>query len=501
VDEHDDQDEQFRPPRQQAEGVRIIGAEEAQAALDAGQVAGRRPEDAPRYGDVPPAPQGPRPGYRFPLPESVDPASVPRPRPQQQEPRRPQQEQQQIDLSPPEEGLQVGGTGQHDLPHWTEPPTGEVPKILGGDDVEDDDDLAAWASLNKSRAPRWRDSNADWEDEGDLADLAGDEAPVGALDMNRTEHSDLYAFDDPEPAPLPDDEPPVAPIRTRVRREAPRREKPARGGGGGRDMGTAVITGLAIFAAYILVSYLGPAFVLVFATAIITACAMELFNVMRRAGYLPASLLGLVATVSLLLATYWKGEAALPLVLVVTVISTLLWYLMGIIPARPTINAAVTLFGIGWVGLLGSFAALLLRDHGLPNGVGLFAGAVLATVAYDVVGYVAGSRIGSRPLAPSISPNKTWEGLLAGGLAAISVSAVITAQIHPWNFKHGLLLGIVVAVVAPVGDLCESMVKRDIGVKDMGDVLPGHGGLLDRFDALLFVLPAVYYLAQYFRIG
>src|SRR5207248_3653520 len=129
------------------EGVRIIGAEDAQAALDAGQVAGRRPEDAPRYGDVPPAPQGPRPGYRFPLPESVDPASVPRPRPQQQEPRRPQhqpQEQQQIDLSPPEEGLQVGGTGQHDLPHWTEPPTGEVPKILGGDDAEDDD-LAAWA--------------------------------------------------------------------------------------------------------------------------------------------------------------------------------------------------------------------------------------------------------------------------------------------------------------------------------------------------------------------
>src|SRR5205807_7749733 len=178
------------------------------------------------------------------------------------------------------------------------------------------------------------------------------------------------------------------------------------------------LTGVAIFGVYVLVSYAGPAAVLVFATAIITACALELYNVMRRAGYLPASLLGLVATVSLCLATYWKGEAAIPLVLIITVATTLLWYLMGVIPARPTINAAGTVFGVGWVGLLGSFAALLLRDRGLPNGVGLFAEAVLATVAYDVADYVAGSRIGSRPLAPSISPNKTWEGLLAGGLAA-----------------------------------------------------------------------------------
>ena len=82
-----------------------------------------------------------------------------------------------------------------------------------------------------------------------------------------------------------------------------------------------------------------------------------------------------------------------------------------------------------------------------------------------------------------------------------SYTAIVTSQIHPWNAKHGLLLGLVVAIIAPVGDLAESMVKRDIGVKDMGGVLPGHGGLLDRFDALLFVLPAVYYLAVYLRIG
>ena len=164
---------------------------------------------------------------------------------------------------------------------------------------------------------------------------------------------------------------------------------------------------------------------------------------------------------------------------------------------------AVTLLGVVWVGLLGSFAALLLNPtlHPSRRGVAFLFGAVLATVAYDVVSFFFGSQFGRRPLSPSVSPYKTWEGLIAGMASAIFVSVVLVGNMHPWSFSRGLALGLVVAVAAPLGDLCESMIKRDIGVKDMSAVLPGHGGLLDRFDAMLFVLPSVYYLVRLLKIG
>jgi phosphatidate cytidylyltransferase len=108
-----------------------------------------------------------------------------------------------------------------------------------------------------------------------------------------------------------------------------------------------------------------------------------------------------------------------------------------------------------------------------------------------------GRSAGSRPLSAA-SPNKTIEGL-AGGMILAVVAAVVFAMVgvHPFDsWQEGLKLGILVALVAPLGDLAESLVKRDLGIKDMGSILPGHGGLLDRFDALLFVLPAVWYLAR-----
>ena len=108
-----------------------------------------------------------------------------------------------------------------------------------------------------------------------------------------------------------------------------------------------------------------------------------------------------------------------------------------------------------------------------------------------------GRSAGSRPLSAA-SPNKTIEGL-AGGMLLAVVAAVVFALVgvHPFDqWQEGLKLGILVALVAPLGDLAESLIKRDLGIKDMGSVLPGHGGVLDRFDALLFVLPAVWYLAR-----
>jgi phosphatidate cytidylyltransferase len=145
------------------------------------------------------------------------------------------------------------------------------------------------------------------------------------------------------------------------------------------------------------------------------------------------------------------------------------------------------------VGVLGSFAGLLLAAH---HGSHLFLGAIVPTIAADIVAWFVGSQFGSHPLAPEVSPSKTWEGVIAGGIAALIAGAIIGNQLAPWGgARHGLELGLVVAVVAPLGDLVQSMLKRDLRVKDSGSLLPGHGGLLDRFDSLLFVLPATYFLA------
>ena len=476
------------PPttRTPAEGVRIIGAEEAATALESGHAAGRQPDDAPRYGDVPPPPPaGPRPAHRFPLPDSVDPAAVARP------PLVPAPEPDAV-VSP-------------ELPHWTEPPTGEVPSVLAPDG--DDEDLEAWSGLTQ-RAPRWRDQESDWDepDFDDASALADDGLREGVLDPDRTEHSDLFSFDD---APVREADPtrvttPVAPAPPprRVRSLEPSYAEPH--GGAPRDLQQAVVLGVGLAAVALICFKLGPLTSMLLVFAVVMMAAVEVFDVLRRAGYKPATLLGLAATASALIATYNYGETGLLLVIALTIVSTFLWFLFGVENARPTVNIAVTLLGFFWVGVLGSYAALLLA---IPNRIGIafLLGAVIATVANDVGGLVFGRQVGSRPLAPEISPNKPWEGIIGGGVASIVVSLLVLRYVpgmFPWEGGKGgaLWLGLVVAVVAPLGDLCESMIKRDIGIKDMGTILPGHGGVLDRFDAMLFVLPATYYLMRFIYI-
>jgi phosphatidate cytidylyltransferase len=467
MDERDESEEPQRNtgPRTPAEGVRIIGAEEAQAALEAGQAAGRQPDDAPRYGDVPAAPTGPRPAHRFPLPESVDPSEVARP-----------------PIAAP------------DMQHWSEPATGEVPRVLGGDDEED---LEAWSSFTQ-RAPRWRDQDSDWE-EADFHDTAAlsAETSMGALDTDRTEHSDLFQFADPvRPGEAAEAPPERQPVRVGSRAPSPE-EAPGGnpGGGGGRDVPVAIGVGLGIAAVALILFKLGPVPALILATAVVALASVEAFDVLHRAGYKPARLLGITGTISIMLAAYNYGETALPLVLGLMTITTFLWFLWPVERARATINVAGTLMGFLWVGFLGSFAGLLLSGHS----VALLLGPIIATVAYDVGAYAVGSQFGRRPLAPSISPNKTVEGLVGGASASVAITTLVVGvvpRIHPWNFGRAFWLGVVVAIAAPLGDLCESMVKRDLGVKDMGALLPGHGGVLDRIDALLFALPAAYYLLR-----
>jgi phosphatidate cytidylyltransferase len=276
------------------------------------------------------------------------------------------------------------------------------------------------------------------------------------------------------------------------------------GGTSGRDMRVAIGSGLLLGVVGLICFAAGTVATLAITTVIVLLATAEGYAAFRRAQYHPATLLGLVAVLSLMIETYNKGVAALPLVLVLLVAGSFIWYLARVEPAAdPASGMLSTVFIFVWVGAFGSFAALLLNPNLFPDrhGIAFILAAVIVTVTDDVASLLVGSAIGKHPLAPSISPNKSWEGLIGGALAAILVSVVVVHFIHPWTVSKALLYGVVVAVVAPLGDLSQSMIKRHLGLKDMGRLLPGHGGVLDRFDGLLFVLPATYFVVKALHLG
>ena len=270
-------------------------------------------------------------------------------------------------------------------------------------------------------------------------------------------------------------------------------EEPPMKKGFGSDLATRVVTGVVMAAAGLLVLNSGPGPASVLVSVIVSFGVIELCGALRTQGYRPAGLIALLGSVGLVLGAYHGGESAFAAVSALVVPTTLLWYLAGVSKARPAPGVASTFLVFGYVGIMGGFAGLILAQR---DGIGLLLGVVLCCVAYDIGGYLAGSRFGRRHIAPSISPNKTAEGLLAGMAASIVIGFVLVGSISPWGRFDALALGVVVAVLAPLGDLCESLIKRDLGVKDLGGLLPGHGGVFDRFDAMLFSLPAVYYLIK-----
>ena len=164
-----------------------------------------------------------------------------------------------------------------------------------------------------------------------------------------------------------------------------------------------------------------------------------------------------------------------------------------------TVSVGVTVLGVAWIAL-GLAHALLLRsipDHGR---LAVFT-ILLAVFASDVAAYFTGVLIGRHKLAPTISPGKTWEGLAGGTIAAILVPFFALYHQHFLTIGESIALGALLAIVAPLGDLFESAVKRDMNVKDTGRLLAGHGGMLDRIDALLFASIASYYLIRAFGWG
>ncbi len=191
---------------------------------------------------------------------------------------------------------------------------------------------------------------------------------------------------------------------------------------------------------------------------------------------------------------YWLGPRYALAALGLTVIAILAWRLFGGTSGYVK-DTTAGIFATAYLPLMGAFVAAMLVPADGPRRVLSF---VILTICSDIGGYFAGITAGRHPMAPAISPKKTWEGF-AGSAAACLIAGWLCVTLllhgHPWQ---GVLTGAAVVLAATLGDLVESMIKRDLDIKDMGTLLPGHGGILERLDSLLVAAPVVWFLLYLF---
>ncbi|MDT0321246.1 MULTISPECIES: phosphatidate cytidylyltransferase [unclassified Streptomyces] len=259
---------------------------------------------------------------------------------------------------------------------------------------------------------------------------------------------------------------------------------------GGRDLGAAVGVGLSL-GAVVLVSLFTykPAFLVVIALAVVVGL-WELSSRLAERKLirlpLPPLAVGGAATVVL---GYLRGADGVWLAMALTVLAALLWRMSGP-PEDYLRDVTAAVFAAFYVPFLASFVALMLAAD---DGVQRVLTFLILTVVSDTGAYAVGYRFGRAKLAPRISPGKTREGLVGAVLFAMAAGAVCAEfLIDDGAWWQGLVLGLGVAVSATLGDLGESMIKRDLGIKDMGRLLPGHGGIMDRLDSLLPTAPVVW---------
>jgi phosphatidate cytidylyltransferase len=277
------------------------------------------------------------------------------------------------------------------------------------------------------------------------------------------------------------------PARRRAQPPPPRRRQ----SGGGSDLGSRILVAIPAIAFAIAIVYFGGTVFALGALALGLVCLHELFEMLDRMR--PVRLAGFLGIGGLVLAAAVGDERDVLLALVAFRPVMFALALAGPVRERITLSIAATVLGVYWIGL-GLAHAVLLR--GLEHGGALVFLVLLGTFVGDTGAYLGGRAFGTRRLAPRVSPNKTWEGLGIG--VAVGVFAVwYASRTYDGNWitgTEGLLLGLAVALAAPIGDLFESLIKRDAGTKDTGGLFGVHGGALDRLDAALFSLIAGYHV-------
>jgi phosphatidate cytidylyltransferase len=255
-------------------------------------------------------------------------------------------------------------------------------------------------------------------------------------------------------------------------------KKPGRAG---RDMVAAIGVGAGL-GAVILLSLLvyRPAFLLVLLVAILVG-VVELTRALQAGGVRAPLVPVLAGTVAMLALAWTRGASGLVVAFLLTVLAVLLWRL-GDGPDGYLRDASAGVLVALYVPLLAGFCVLLLvPDDGAARVLAFIA----TVVGNDVGGFAAGVLFGKHPMAPSVSPKKSWEGMAGSVLACVLVATPIVTLALGGPWWGGVLFGVALAVSATAGDLGESLIKRDLGIKDMGNLLPGHGGIMDRLDSLL----------------
>jgi phosphatidate cytidylyltransferase len=273
-------------------------------------------------------------------------------------------------------------------------------------------------------------------------------------------------------------------------------------GRAGRDLKAAVGSAVVLLGAIAAsLFFWKPAFMVIVVVAVVVAI-WELRRGLSAKGIdIPEEPL-MVGGAVMVVVAYLYGAPALVTATAVTALATMLWLLRRGIDGYVK-NASASVFTLVYVPFLGSFVALLLAEGGLggagldDDGVAGIITFILITVCSDTGGYIAGVLFGKHPMAPVISPKKSWEGFAGSVLATIGAGIVLVVYLLDGDWWVGACLGVIVAVMATLGDLCESVIKRDLGLKDMSQVIPGHGGLMDRLDSLLATIAPIWLLLHY----
>jgi phosphatidate cytidylyltransferase len=290
----------------------------------------------------------------------------------------------------------------------------------------------------------------------------------------------------------PDPAPPTASTSVAAVVGAPDPEH-AKRRGPGRNLPAAITVGVVLVLVLLGSVLVLPQVFPVVAAIAMVAAVLELTRALSHGGLEVPAVPLLVGVIGMVVSTVVFGAEGLLLATAAAVCVLILWRVtesMGLTALR---DVAGGVFALAWVPFLGCFLLLLMqRDQG-PLLVLL---AVLGPVGNDVGGYIAGVLFGRHPMAPSISPKKSWEGFagsLVLGIATVTALAVLALGLPWWV---GVAIGAVLVVVSTCGDLAESLLKRDLGIKDMGHLLPGHGGVLDRVDSILLAAPTTYVMLE-----
>ncbi len=268
---------------------------------------------------------------------------------------------------------------------------------------------------------------------------------------------------------------------------------PAKKSRAGRDLpaaiGSGVVLGVAIVAS---LAFWKPSFMLIVVAAVLVA-VWELGHAFATGEIRLTREPVMAGGAVMVLSAYFFGAPALVTATAVTALVTMLWRLRGGV-AGYVMDVTAAVFTIVYVPFLGGFVALLLAE---PHGGLAIATFILVTAASDIGGYAVGVLVGKHPMAPVISPKKSWEGFAGSAVSCVAVGALSVTLLLDGRWWVGVLLGLISVVMATLGDLCESVIKRDLGIKDMSQIVPGHGGLMDRLDSLLATAAPTWLLLHY----